>query len=179
MRRYVVDDVIPFYFIISSNRKNDNKAIAAWTDDKQLAKFYMDFHNCKYLRLKVISDKPVSYIGGIIDECIHDEIGIYNIKVRSGNRREEMKTISIPATESEMMFVNADSQSYFASYVDYGYLNKVIPYLKDKWQGVLEDVLLNDVIKSVIHNKQSKYLQHIELDQLALLCKSFIDNFGR
>lgn len=178
MKRYDEDDIVTYYFVISSNNKGD-KQIAAWTDDKQLAKFYMDFHNCKHFRLKVISDMPIKNIGDIVDECLHDEIGIYNIKVRNNNKRGEMKTISIPATESEMLFVNADAQSYFASYVDYGFLNMVIPYLKDKWQVVLNDILLDDVIKLVIHNRQSKYLQHIELDQLALLCKSFIDNFGR
>ena len=42
MKRYEEDDVMTCYFVVDD--RGDCKTIRGWTDDKEYAKLYMDFH---------------------------------------------------------------------------------------------------------------------------------------
>ncbi len=175
-RKYQPGDIAQFYFVVFND--NGDKRIVGWTDDKQLAKFYLEFHNCKNLELKEKRAK-VEVIYGIIDENVHDQIDIYNIIVRDPDKPDRVITINIPATETEKNFVDSETNTFMESRVAYGLLNEVIPFLKPKYQRALKQLLLPDVIMSVCHNKRTQIIDQIELDQLMILYRSFPSMFGK
>ena len=175
-KRYEPDDVATFYFII--NEFNNHKEIQGWTDSMDLAKIYMDFHKCKNFHLKKMTS-TIEEINNIIEENLHDEISIYNISIKDRNKKYgKVVDINIPATVTEINFLNEESSTYMASQINYSSLNAVIPFLKDKYQKAMSDILLIDVINSVIHNKTSHITNCIEFDHLMILYRSFPDNFG-
>lgn len=180
MQKYEGDEIVEFYFIIMND--NGNKRIQAWTDDKQLAKIYYEFHSSKHFTLKRVT-KPIGEMYKVIEENINDEIQIANIKIKNYERKshndEEYKIICIPATRTEMTFINEESATFMMSRVNYSYIDSTIPYLKDKYQDALNDIFLTPIIQKVIYNKDSKITQLIELDHLMVLFRSFPDMFGK
>ena len=178
MAKYEVGDIVTYYFIIVED--SNGKRIQAWSDHKELVKYYMEFHKCKQFVIKSLT-KPIEEISKILEENLHDEIKIHNmiIKNKDGKKEKEWKTIPIPATETEYMFISEETNTYIASRINYSYLNESIPYLKGKYQRALHDIFLTDVIKKVIHGQNPKSTQMIMFDQLMVLFESFPDNFGK
>lgn len=176
MKKYEPGDTATFYFVVFDD--DDNKRIVGWTDDKMLAKFYMEFHNCKRMDLKS-KTATVEELYQIINENVHDEINIYNFIIRDSGKKNKTTTVSAPATETEWNFVMSETNTFMESRIAYGALNEIIPFLKDKYQRALRDILLPTVIMQVVHNKRSKQLEQIEFDQLMILYNSFPDMFGR
>ena len=173
-KKYEPGDIATFYFIITSF--DNHKEIQAWTDSKDLAKAYMHFHKCKKFELKVTT-KPIDEVSEILEENLHDEIGIYNILIK-GDKSGKCRDINIPATYTEVMFINEETTTYMASQIDYSSINDLFPLLKDKYKKALNDMLLVDVMSKVIHNKSSMILKDVEFDQLLVLSRSFPENFG-
>lgn len=177
MAEYEPGDMATYYFVIADF---DNvKRIQGWTDNKQLAEFYMDFHRCPNYRLKKIT-KRIEEMNEIIDESIHCEIVIGNLTTRdtSGKRSDGIKLIQVPATRSELTFITEETATFFATNMAYSYLNGVVPYLKKKYQDALDDLFLSAILKASIHNIPNKISQQIQLDQLMMLAKSFPTHFG-
>lgn len=178
MSKYQPGDTVTFYFVIKE--MDNNKMIQGWTDNKEIAKFYMDFHKCKYLKLKSITDS-IEKINKICEENWNDEIKMFNIitKNRSNKHKgDKWIDICIPATETECRFIREETATYMASRINYSYINDAIPYLKRKYQNVLQSIFLTDIIYKSIYNKENKFAQMIEYDQLLVLFKSFPEMFG-
>lgn len=179
MQKYDNNDVVEFYFIIMSEK--NGKRIQAWTDNKDLAKCYYEFHNCKHFTLKRVS-KPLIEMYKVIEENINDEIQIANIKIKNRDRKskkdEEYIILNVPATRTEMTFINEESATFLLSQLNYSYLDSAIPYLKDKYQEALKDIFLVPILQKVVYNKDSRVSSSIELDQLMVLLKSFPDMFN-
>lgn len=180
MAKYEPGDIVTYYFIINENDK-DESTIQAYTDEKVLAKYYLEFHKCKKFVLKTMT-KTIEEIALILEENKNDEIALYNITVRDpkSKDRRKSKMITIPATDTEMMFVNEETKTYFSSHICYTLLNQAKPYMKRKYRDALDAIFLQDVINVDINNlPPSRILLNSELDQLLLLFKSFSENFGR
>ena len=180
MAQYEPGDIVTYYFIIMND--NGNKRIQAWTNRKELAKFYYEFHNCKNFSIKKIT-KTIEDMRRILEENANDEIMIANINIknheRSGKKDPETVMISIPATRTEMTFINEETSSFMLSQVRYSYLDSAIPYLKNKYQKALNDIFLPAVIKKVCYNKESAITQSLYMDHLMVLYRSFPDMFGK
>lgn len=174
--KYDLDDVATFYFII--NHFDGHKEIQAWTDSKGLAKAYMDFHSCKNFKLKCVKN-TMREINKIIEDNIHDEIGMCNILIKDPEKRGKSRDIFIPATSTELTFLNEESKTFMASYVDYSLINEWLPMLKSKYQRALSAMLLPNVVSRVIHNKADPITRDVEFDYLSMLYKGFPDNFGK
>lgn len=174
-KKYEHGDIATFYFVVISDKE---KRIQGWTDDKDLAKYYMDFHKCKRFILKEIT-RPIDEINKILEENLHDEIVICNIVVKSKEKKKGFDVIPIPATNTEILFINEEVNGFMTSYIDYGYLNQVIPYLDKEYQRALRDIFLSDIIKQVIHSKKSNIAMNIQYDQLSILFRSFPEYFGK
>jgi len=176
MERYDRGDIATFYFIINDDGKN--KAIRAWTDKKQLAEIYLDFHKCPNYRLKKVT-KCIDEINEILDENNNDEIVIGNIYMKDPDRKKgNVKIVSIPVTQVEITFINEECETFLSSRINYSYLNGVIPYLKKKYREALTDIFLPSIIKKVVYNKNDMINQDIKFDQLMVLFRSFPDDFG-
>lgn len=181
MSKYENGDIVTYYFIIFEDKERDEKRIQGWTDDKSLAKIYLEFHNCKHLILKSVT-KTIDEIAKILEENRNDEIQIVNINVRNREKHkkgEECVGMAIPATRTECQFINEETANFLLQDIRYSYLNTAIPYLKNKYQSALNDILLWAVIKKVCDNKENQILKYIELDQLLVLFRSFPDLFGK
>lgn len=179
MAKYEEGDIVKFYFVIKKDDKN-NKIIQGWTDNKNIAKFYLEFHNCKDFTLKTM-EGSIEDIYQVTEENLHDEIKLYNINVKDYDKKgnDTVKSICIPATETEFRFVNEETNTFLLSRIRYSYINSAIPYLKNKYQEALNDIFLNDIINKVIYERRSKIVESIEFDQLMVLYRSFSDNFGK
>jgi hypothetical protein len=139
----------------------------------------MEFHKCPKFKIKKVT-KPIEEIHRITEENNHDEIAIGNfyVKDREGKLGDK-KLITIPITENEFRFVREECATALASRIGYAYLNGALPYLKGKYQEALADIYLSSMINKTVHNKNDKYNQVIDFDQLMVLFKSFPDEFGR
>lgn len=179
MAKYEHGDIATYYFIVIED--SDIKRIQAWTDKKELAKVYLEFHNCKNLVMKSMT-KSIDEIAKILEENWNDEIQIVNITIKNREKHKKGKetiTVAVPITKTEGVFINEECANFLIQNVRYSYLNTAIPFLKGKYQRALNDILLWPVIKKVCDNKQHPILEQVEMDQLLILFKSFPDMFGK
>lgn len=177
MAKYDEDDIATFYFIVMLSDDDENRIIA-WSDKKEMAEVYMEFHSCKKLKLKKKTDY-LYRITEILNENIHDEINIYNINIGDPKKKGRVKSIQIPATETEFRFINEETNTFLASRVCYSYINEAFPYLKGKYQKALNNLFLRDVMGKVLHERNSKFIEEVQFDQLSVLYKCFSDRFGK
>lgn len=179
MAKYEPGDIVTYYFIVYDN--GDRKNIQAWTDIKDLAKFYMEFHSCKHFILKSIT-KRIEEIAKILEENRNDEIRICNLMVKNSGKRkkgEETKLICVPLTQTESMLIQEECSSFMASAVRYSYLNSAIPYLKSKYRQGLNDIFLSDIINATCNTRSTKIIELLEMDQLIILFKMLPHTFGK
>ena len=154
---------------------NSNK-IAAWSDDKNLIKYYLDFHNCKtFQTIKV--EGTIEEYSDLLNDNIHDEITIANIRIRNSSKPYQEKIVQIPITDSEIDFIQTEEESYSSGRIDYGVLEKYYHRMKNKYRKIFDNILLTDVMMKVIHGDDSRYLNKIKQDQLAILYRLFSGNF--
>lgn len=179
MAKYEKDDITTYWFVVKTS--NGASEIQAWTDDKDLLDYYMNFHKCKSFKVKKMTD-TIEHIYQVINESVHDEIGIYNITIKNPNPKpgKEFKNIMVPMTEVEMRFVNEECQTFCATRVSYSAVDKKIYMLKNKYQRALEGILFVQVMRVVLaESRPSNILTAISMDQLRILVESFPDNFGK
>lgn len=174
--KYDSDDEVTFYFVIYSD--GSIKDIRGWTDDKELAKAYMDFHKCKRFKLKSITGEYGKVIVPILNESVNDEIQLINIFIRSQKDKCKYEQVTVPLTSTEGIFINSEETSFFGSRINYVTLNGMTPFLKNRWKRALNAIHLEDVINQSVHNRSSRFTMNIKLDQLMILVKSFPDYFG-
>lgn len=178
MKTFEKDDVVTCYFVIYDD--SNIRQIQAWSYSKDMAEMYMDFHKCKLYHLKTVTTRAEE-LSEVISENIVSQINLYNIvtKNRDPKRKKNQpsKIIPIPATDTEMALIREEESGFMSMSIDYSYLLMVVPYLKDKYQEALNGILLDDVSNAVIHNRRSKRLEHIEMDELLLMAKSLKGHF--
>lgn len=168
------DDIVTAYFVLKE--KDGVTIIQGWSEDKNLVKSYMEFHNCKKFRVKKVTLKA-KLMYEKYEENLHDEITIFHIGTKDKNHPGEIKTIPIPATTTEFNLINEETNTLVSSMIPYSYMNGAILYLKRKYRKALADTKLLDFIENVLHGQRSKFLENIQFDQLILLYKLFSDNF--
>lgn len=173
MNKYEEDDLMTCYFVIYE--QGSSKIISAWSDNKEYAKAYIDFHKCKYYRIKKVSDTARN-IMKIIEENLYDEIGMHNITTRDKNGQPT--TMVIPMTETERNLISSEADSLLASRVNYGYINEAMYFLKDKYQKALKNILMKASIDMVVYSKPNKIINTIEIDELMVLLYTLPDKFG-
>lgn len=107
---------------------------------------------------------------------------MYNIRIKNNKNRKkghESRMIYVPLTSTENMLIQDESVCFLASRIDYSYINETFHYLKKKYQQVLKDIYLYDVMNKVVYEKQSKFTNNVEIDDLMVLFRSFPDHFGK
>nr|DAN65334.1 MAG TPA: hypothetical protein [Caudoviricetes sp.]DAP16811.1 MAG TPA: hypothetical protein [Caudoviricetes sp.] len=172
MKTYEREDIVTFYFVVKEETK-DTTIIRAWTDDKKLLDAYLELHACKKYHVKKIR-RAMKDILPIINENNNDEIDVAYLITRG---KEGAGLISLPLTMTEITFINDESHGFFSSHVNYQLLDDRVPYLKDRYQRILKNIGLDDVIKHVIYNRTSPFVQDVVLDQVLLFARSFPDDF--
>ena len=171
MAKYEPGEIVTFYFVVKRDKEN---IIKGWTDKKKLADYYMKFHNHPDYFIQEITRK-IEDMNKIMEDNYHDEIVLTNLFTRGD---KEGKLIIIPATSTEINLIREESNSFFASRIDYSYLDGSILYLKKKYRRALEKLFLNAVIEFVIYNRQNAITTQIDLDQLMLLIRAFPNDFS-
>lgn len=176
MKRYDDDDIVTFYFVINDN--GVKQQIQGWTDDRDLAKAYMDFHRCKNFRMRSITKKYIEILK-ILEENNNDEIKVVNLTVADDSKKKRRaKIVAAPLTDTESQFVNEECASFMSSTINYSIIDSALPYMHKKYQKIFRDVLLIDAIDKAIHNRHPKSIESIQLDEMRILLRSFPDNFG-
>lgn len=174
--KYETGDIATYYFIIMD--KDNKSSIVGWTDDKDLAKAYLDFHNCKCFKMKKYV-ATIEEIYKMLEENINDEIRMINIAIRNTkkNRKDDVEFITIPATELQNINLKDETMNFLYTSINYSYINNAIPYLKNKYQEALEDIYLIKLINAVLNNRPSKFSTKLMFDELVLLTRIFPDQF--
>lgn len=179
MAKYESGDIVTYYFIIKEI--DGNKMVQAWTDNKDLANAYIDFHGCRNFIMKKITG-TIDDITKIINENINDEIKLFNVITRNRNKSrkdpDNTTTICIPATDFECRFIREEANTFMSSRINYGLINDAMPYLKKKYQNVLQSIFLTDVIRKVVYSQNVKFTQMVDYDSLMILLRSFPETFG-
>lgn len=178
MAKYEKDDIVTYWFVIMKD--NDDSCVQAWTDDKDLLNYYIDFHKCKLFKVKKITD-TMQNIYEILNNSAHDEIGIYYVNIKNPNPKpgKEFKTIAVPMTETESRFVQEECSTFLATKIPYSQITHMIGFLKNKYQHALEGILFIDVMRTVLaEQRPTPLLQSIMMDELRILFESFPDKFG-
>lgn len=178
MAKYETGDIATYYFVVMED--DGKNRIIGWTDKKELVKAYLEFHKCEKFKLKEVT-KTIDEIGYILEENVHDEIKLLNIRVKDPDHKkgkEETKFILIPETEFSSIFISSEEQTFLASRINYSYINSAVPYLKDKYQKALNDIFLLDIIDAAINNKDTKIGRKMLFDELLILVRNFPDRFG-
>lgn len=171
--KYELGDVVTCYFVVDEH--DNHPMIRGWSDDKDLVKAYMNFHKCKNYRLKKMTAVSQE-IMAIIEENWNDEIGLYNVQTKDKDGR--MKNQIVPLTETEQLLISGESNDMMSSRVNYGYINEVMYYLKNKYQKAFKQILLKQVIDAVVYSKNAKLIQEIGMDEINILLYSLPDQFG-
>jgi uncharacterized surface protein with fasciclin (FAS1) repeats len=176
MAKHDPDDIVTYYFVI--HRVGNVNMVRAYSDNKKFVDFYLSFHNCPTYTLKSVTKRAGDF-DGIFDENKHDEICLYNALTRDGDKKgSKVKVVVIPATPSEITVISDACGDYMANECHYSYLNGVIPYLKDKYQKALSDILLTSIVRGTVTGRFDKRVKDIEFDQLKLLVKLLPESFG-
>ncbi len=178
MNNYDADDRVTVYFIVYN--EFGEKIIRAWSDNKDYAKAYMDFHKCKNYKMKSLTDTWRNVVN-IVNENINDEIELVNINVKNDKKHklgQECKLMVVPITTTERILINDESVTFMATRVDYSFIEEAFYYLKDKHQKALKSIYLKNVMDKVIHEKQSKFTDYVQMDELKVLFRSFPEHFG-
>ena len=173
MKRYERGDDATFYFVIHKQRGKE-KYIKAWTDNKEMLKFYMDFHETKNFSVKKISDR-IESIQKLVEENLNDEITIGHVRI--GDKHGEQLLVALPVTETEMQFIREEDTSYMATTIDYSLINNLYPTLKKKYQHALEKILLIPIADFNVNNKFNEMVGRIFLNNVKILHRSFPDEF--
>lgn len=181
MPAYESNEIVTFYFIIINNK--GDKRIQAWTDNKEYAKIYLEFHNSKNLSIKKLT-KPLKEMRKILEENANDKIQIaprITIKNRDKKNKhdEDFKTVAIPITRTELTFINEEVATFMMTTVGYSQISEMMPLLKNKYQKALHDIFLDHVIRKVIYQQNNNIVQSIKLDELLVLFKSFPYTFDK
>lgn len=177
MKQYDPDDVITCYFIVMED--SGRRIIKAWSDNKNFAKFYMDFHKCDSFTMKAITKKARDLID-IINENTNDEIMIARLKIRNPDRSKKhpTKTVEVPITETEHALIRESLGDLMGLRVDYSFLRDVLPYLKGYYRKGLEMLMLPEAIKQAVYNKPGQMWKDCEYDELIMLFVSNPEMFG-
>ena len=172
LKKYDPDEEVTVWFVVGSNPGGDY--IQAWSDNKDLAKIYMEFHNCKSYHLKKRTD-TLERIVEILNENTNDEISIYNVYTRG---KHQMKLVQLPLTMVEYTHIQDEAAVFMPTKIDYAFLNDCLFLFKKRWKQALDGVMLTDVLRFVIHNQRSSIIDGLGIDEVKLLVREFPDNFG-
>ena len=175
MQKYDENDEVTLYFIIIKDKLEKN--ICAWSDNKSYVKAYMEFHKCKDMKIKSVTNVFKNLIP-ILEENIHAEIQFANLNIRNANKNNKTSNIIVPMTENEIDLLNYEINHKMDSIIDYNLINRMFYYLKDKYQKALKGILLKAVTDNVIHNKSNEILDDINLDELMVFAKLTLHSFG-
>lgn len=177
MKPYERGDIVTYYFVIMTD--GDKRIINAWTDDKQLAKFYMEFHKCPKFTLKPVTKAAEEFVDVINDNAL-DEIKIHRIKIRNpdGSKKKPLKYVEVPMTENERGLIRTNSTDLMGFQVNYSLLNEMMPYLKGFYRKGLEMIMLPEAIKISCYSKSGRMWSQCELDELLLFYTSNPEVFG-
>ena len=172
-------DEATFYFILIEDQ--GRKQIKGWSESKEMAEFYLQFHKSQKMTLK----KMNGFYGDIVEilnENVHDEIHMYNILTRnqheSKRKKHPTEFIVIPATDTEIMFINDEMSSFMSNRIDYHFINACYPLLKEKYQAAINGCLLKSVMDKVVYEKTNSIVSSLQVDQLRLMIEEFSDQFG-
>lgn len=172
-------DEVTFYFVLISN--GGHTQIQAWSENKDYADYYMKFHKCRAMSIKKMHGFYEDIVK-VLDENFHDEIHMYNITIRNPDvtkrKKHPLKAMVIPATDTEIMFINGEMSSFMATRVDYHFIEACSHFLKGKYLRAMNDCLLTPVMAKVIHEQNSQITSSMSFDQLKILVESFPDHFG-
>ena len=180
---YSYDEKITIY-VITYNNPNDLRSttdIIACSKNKNLAKFYIEFHKCKYMKLRTIIDYPKYINEHIINNNINCEIQLAPMNSKIYNKNTDSTYFIVPVTELELTDLNEFSGFFCDGLIDYKNIHLYYSYLKNKYRKALDIILLGSVIKDVLFTSKKQFsnenwkeheemtITNIEMDNIALL----------
>ena len=182
MKTYQLNDPVTFYFVVSSDvNVGKGMQIKAWTDDKDLLSFYMEFHNCSRYTIRKINKTFKEIINIINTDCPNDEITIAYLLTRNKSDKKSSdptKSVAVPATENELSIVRDSQTSGCAPLINYTLIHDALPKFKKKYQQVFRELGLYDLVGKELYNQTTEFTELLQIDELMLMFRAFPDEFG-
>lgn len=155
---YSYDEMRTLYVITYHNPNIELKFmtdIIAWSNDKNLAKFYMKFHKCKFMKLNKIHGYPKELIN-IMNENINCEIYIAPLRTRNLNNNEII-FVNVPVTELEMTDIRSLSGIMNDTDINYRIIYEYYDYFKNKYRKALDTILLGTITEEILFTSKKTF----------------------
>ena len=166
MNVYSEGDQITIYCIMFDD---DREVITwAWTDNKELAKWYLKFHNSKQMKLKRI-DTIYEDARDFISNYMYEQIKVGYLMTKDPHNKGSI-TIPFPVTDAERQYLDDESADLCNGYVGYRTIYEMAPFLKRKWESLLmKDLQLYPILEYVIHSHIGKIEWIAGMDEVCML----------
>ena len=174
MKTYLEGDQIIIYCITFEDTRET--ITHAWTDDKELAKWYLKFHHSKRMKLKRI-DTTYEDARDFISNYMYEQIKVGYLMTKHPRKKGSV-TIPFPVTDAERQFLDDEVADLCNGYVGYQTIYEMAPFLKRKWESLLmKDLQLYSVLEYVINNHIGKIEWITGMDEVRMLQMYMPDKF--
>lgn len=172
------DDEVVFYVIYSRELEKD--CIIGWSDDKDLAKSYYEFHKCKNVYMKKL-EGIYEKIYDILKDYINEQIFLKKLKTIDNNKIIKL-VVPITVTEESLIYDQIETMCSFL--VNYHDIIGWAEYLDKDYFNALNYLYLIDIARAQIygddpeHDKRINIKNFIEFDEIKLLTRLSPTTFG-
>lgn len=156
--------------------QGETDIIIAWSWDKELAKSYMEFHQCKQMKLthrkgyyRDIMKSLAEYPGAELT------IG-YIHTLDPDSDKKKLKEYAIPMTQNEGNLLSAERNSAGGGLVNYNRIIDMFYYLKDEYQEALAGLLFKEAYTTA-KGGRTNFGNTVKFDDLQLLLRISPDKF--
>ena len=154
---YSYDEMKTLYIVTYHNPNVKLKFmtdIIAWSNNKDLAKFYMKFHKCKYMKLNKIQGYPKELVN-IMNDNVNCEIFIAPLRTRNSN--DEIIFINVPVTDLEMTDIRSLSGFMNDTDINYRIIYEYYTYFKNKYRKALDMILLGSITEEILFTSKKTF----------------------
>jgi hypothetical protein len=173
-----LDDEVVYFLLYNlkyADRITGKSIMVGWTEDKNLADFYLEFHHCKDIVVKKY-EGPYRGIIGTLNDNANEKIEIYWIRTRIGRK---VKPVAVPMTTNEQRVLTQSTQTYCqGDLVEYQQIINLLPHLKKKYREAMKFLYFNELARNAIGGETTNFIAFVELDEARLLPKLYPQNFG-
>ena len=151
------DEMKTLYIVTYHNPNIELKSmtdIVAWSTNKELVKFYMKFHKCKFMKVNKIRGYPKELIK-IINDNVNCEI--YIAPLRTRNSDDEIIFINAPVTDLEMTDIRSLSGIMGEIDINYRLIYEYYNYFKNKYRKALDTILLGNITEEILFTSKKTF----------------------
>lgn len=160
------------YLIYYIDPDSKEKKLVGYTRNKNLLKLYLDFHNCKDMKVKPIS-ATLGEINKILDNHVTCNICMKSLSTRDPDSPHKTIEVLVPLTSDEYLMMQGCRDAFVIdNQCGYRFILQLMSFFKDKYSDALNNIYLGDIAKRIENMKYNEKVDQIDIDEVMLLIKS-------